>query len=280
MISLLLCLAGMSVLMPSCRDNDTGTGIVVEKTYDVADFDVLQVSTFMYVTLRHGDKAGVSIKADSAVMSMIDVSSRHGCLWLGVDDREGYAKLLNRYTRIDVEITYTSLKELMCTGAVKVTLADTLRCPELELSLRGASILTGAVEVENRLRLSVVGASSLQLSHLQAGLVDMEVRGASSLQLAYMQAERVEMEVTGASTVELGGRAHSAELAFMGSSVFKGETWKVDSLFISAIGASTATVYAVNALQADALGASTIRYVGMPDSLTESATGASRIQPL
>lgn len=259
-MGLLLVAAGISFGLGACRSGDAGTGIVIEKEYEVDDFNVLQVSTFMYVTLHKGEKAGVKIKADSAVMAMIDVSNRHGCLWLGVDDREGYAKLLNRHTRIDVDITYTDLKELMCTGAVKVTMLDTLRCPNLELSLRGASILTGAVEVENKLLLSVVGASSLQL--------------------AYLKADRVEMEVTGASSVELSGRAHSADLAFMGSSVFKGETWKVDSLFISAFGASTATVYAVDGLQAEAMGASTIRYVGVPDTLVEAATGASRIQPV
>lgn len=259
-LSLLLIGAGLSFGMSACRQNESGTGIIIEKEYEVDDFEVLQVSTFMYVTLRHGEKAGVKIKADSAVMSMIDVSNRHGCLWLGVDDRDGYAKLLNRYTRIDVEITYTDLKELMCTGAVKVTIEDTLRCPNLELSLRGASILTGAVEVEDKLLLSVVGSSSLQLAYLKAG--------------------RVDMEVTGASSVELNGRAHSAELAFMGASVFKGEAWKVDSLFISAFGASTATVYAVDDLRAEAMGASTIRYVGVPDTLVKSTTGASRIQPV
>ncbi len=260
MVSLLLAVAGIGFGMQACRQDGSGTGIIVEKEYEVEDFDVLQVSTFMYVTLRHGDRASVKVKADSAVMAMIDVSNRHGCLWIGVDDRDGYAKLLNRYTRIEVDIVYTDLKELMCTGAVKVTMADTLRCPDLELSLRGASILTGAVEGENKLLLSGGGASSLQL--------------------AYLRAARVEMEVTGASSVELSGRAHSAELAFMGSSVFKGETWKVDSLFISAFGASTATVYAVDGLRAEAMGASTIRYVGVPDTLVESATGASRIQPV
>lgn len=257
---LLLVAAGLGFGLSACRQQGSGTGLVLEKEYAVDDFNVLQVSTFMYVTLHKGDKAGVKIKADSAVLALIDVSNRHGCLWLGIDDRDSYSKLLNRHTRIDVDITYTDLKELMCTGAVKVTMLDTLRCPNLELSLRGASILTGAVDVEDKLLLSVVGASSLQL--------------------AYLKANRVEMEVTGASSVELSGRAHSAELAFMGSSVFKGETWKVDSLFISAFGASTATVYAVDGLQAEAMGASTIRYVGVPDTLVEAATGASRILPL
>ena len=259
MMSLCVLAAGVVFGFSACQSGGEGaaSGFIEERCYEVEDFDVLQFSTFMYVTLKHGDTPGVKIKADSTVLSMMDVSSRHGCLWVGVEDRENYIKLANRNRRIEVEVTYTNLKELMCTGAVKVTMKDTLHAEKLALLLRGASVLNGAVDVTGKLRVSVVGASSLELS--------------------YLRADNVDMEVTGASSVELNGDAASAKLAFMGSSVFKGANWKVDSLYISAFGASNAEVYAVGNLRAEAMGASTIYYVGMPDSLEESSTGASSI---
>lgn len=258
-VSLCLAAAGVAFGFSACRPGNegSGAGMMMEKTYEVENFDVLQFTTFMYVTLQHGDKQSVKIKADSTVLAMMDVSSRHGCLWIGVDDRENYAKLSNRNRKIEVEVTYTDLKELMCTGAVKVTMKDTLHAEKLNLLLRGASVLNGAVDVASKLRVSVVGASSLELS--------------------YLRADNVDMEVTGASSVELNGDAASAKLAFTGSSVFKGANWKVDSLYISAFGASNAEVNAVGNLRAEAMGASTIYYVGMPDTLEESSTGASNI---
>lgn len=236
-----------------------GTGVVVEQTYEVKDFEVLHLSSYMYVTLHHGDAPALTIKADEAVLPLLGVSSHRGRLWIGVDDEEGYDRMLNRNMRIDVDITYTDLKELMCTGAVMLTLADTLRSPDLEIALYGASVLSGAVAVEDHLNVTVVGASSLQLS--------------------YLEANRVESEVTGASSVELTGQARWAELAFVGSSMFKGEAWEVDSLTISVRGASTATVNACHGLWAEARGASKIFYLGEPDTLEMTTTGASRIQP-
>lgn len=252
--------------LSACRQHNVvgdgvnrGTGVVVEKTYEVKDFAELHLSSYMYVTLHHGDTAALTIKADEAVLPLLGVSSRRGRLWIGVDDEEGYSQLLNRNMRIDVDVTYTDLKELMCTGAVMLTLVDTLRSRDLEIALYGASVLSGAVAVEDRLQVTVVGASSLQL--------------------AYLDANRVESEVTGASSVELTGQAKLAELAFVGSSVFKGEAWEVDSLTVSVRGASIATVNATHGLWAEARGASKIFYIGEPDTLEMTTVGASIIQP-
>ncbi|MDE6515111.1 MAG: DUF2807 domain-containing protein [Bacteroidales bacterium] len=260
LVAAVLCF-GMSACQQRNGDGESvnrGTGVAVEQTYDVKDFDVLQLSSYMYVTLHHGDAPALTIKADEAVFPMLGVSSRRGRLWIGIDDEESYDQLQNRNMRIDVDITYTNLSELMCTGAVLLTLADTLRSPNLEIGLYGASVLNGAVAVENNLQVTVIGASSLQL--------------------AYLEANHVESEVTGASSVELTGQARWAELAFVGSSVFKGEAWEVDSLTVSVRGASTATVNARHGLWAEARGASKIFYLGEPDTLEMMTTGASRIQ--
>lgn len=122
------------------------------------------------------------------------------------------------------------------------------------------------------------GASTITaFDMLQATTFDVRADGASTVTLD-IDAQRLVVSAEGASTVELTGRADEIEATAEGASTLRLFDLAATDARVTAEGASTAEVSASASLDAEASGASTIRYDGSPDRVVEDSSGASSIE--
>ena len=107
----------------------------------------------------------------------------------------------------------------------------------------------------------------------------IELSGASSLR-GDIQSGDARMNLSGASNVELQGGAANLRVSASGASYAKLERFNVKTAVAGASGASRIEVNASDRLEADASGASRVRYVGKPEIVKRQASGASSIGEL
>jgi hypothetical protein len=151
------------------------------------------------------------------------------------------------------------LKPISSSTVSAMTLEAEVTMPELTgLELSGASdvSVTGFKSAE-ALSVEVSGASSLR-GDIEAGGVRFDVSGASDVKLSGAGGDLV-MDVSGAGTADLAD-------------------FQVGDASIEASGASSATVNVSGRLDAEASGASRIRYLGNPTLGRIESSGASTIE--
>ena len=105
-----------------------------------------------------------------------------------------------------------------------------------------------------------------------------EVSGASSGTLTNVKNETLSLDASGASKIKTDGEVKELIVDLSGASRLDAENLKADDVTVDASGASSATVVALNDLNAEASGASTIRYAGEPKNLKKDLSGASSIK--
>ncbi len=107
--------------------------------------------------------------------------------------------------------------------------------------------------------------------------MDIDVSGASRVEMDFT-ADKVFVDLSGASRLTLIGRGENLEGEMSGASSFDGRDFPVKEANIDASGASKASVVASSALQADASGASNIRYSGSVSQVRSSSSGAGSVR--
>lgn len=106
---------------------------------------------------------------------------------------------------------------------------------------------------------------------------DLELSGASSSTVD-VSARRINLDISGASSITLTGKAETMNGDISGATSFKAGDFEVASADLDISGASSARIYVTKSLQADASGASSVRYRGRPGSVNSSTSGASSVK--
>ena len=106
----------------------------------------------------------------------------------------------------------------------------------------------------------------------------VQVSGASRLS-GDIQAGDVRFDVSGAGRVTLSGSGEDAVIGASGASHMDLADFPVVDANVEASGASTVTVNASGRLDADASGASHVKYLGSPSLGTVDTSGGSSIEP-
>ena len=122
------------------------------------------------------------------------------------------------------------------------------------------------------------GASKANVARFSGvRMMDIEVSGASSVVMS-LSAPKVNFDISGASSLALSGNGDVLTGEVSGASSFKGRDFSSKTANIDASGASSAAVAASAAVNAEASGASTIRYSGGAKDVHASTSGASSIK--
>lgn len=167
----------------------------------------------------------------------------------------------NVIDRVRAEVSGDTLEIDLDGGVLRATLEAEVTVPAGALqavAARGASTISGS-------------------DRFQAATFDVAAEGASTVTLD-LDAQNLTVAAEGASTVELTGAAGALEARAEGASTLQLFDLRATEARVTAEGASTAEVQASASLEADASGASTIRYDGSPDNLVEDSSGASTIE--
>jgi hypothetical protein len=127
--------------------------------------------------------------------------------------------------------------------------------------------------------LDLSGATEGHISGFaSSGYIDVDVSGASEL-WGDIEAGDARIDASGASEVSLQGSAGDVIVSASGASTIDLSDFAVADANVEASGASKVTVNASGRLDADASGASDVRYLGNPTLGGIDTSGASSIRP-
>lgn len=142
----------------------------------------------------------------------------------------------------------------------------------LVVEVRGRTLV---LETERKIRPS----EGIRFTIVAPALAAVEASGASTLELAGYDGLALELSVSGASEARVSGRVDELEVHASGASEADLEDLVAAHVIASASGASELVLNATASLDADASGASDIRFLGDPAERDLAATGASEIEP-
>lgn len=108
---------------------------------------------------------------------------------------------------------------------------------------------------------------------------EMNIRttGASKAEII-ISAENLDIDLSGASKLTIKGSAAKQTIDISGASNYNGKECKSTNIDIGASGASKAILNCSNTLDAEASGASHVKYMSEPQKVTKSTSGASEVE--
>lgn len=134
------------------------------------------------------------------------------------------------------------------------------------------------VTVKDINRLEATGASDVKVSGtLRSDNMKLSLSGASDFE-GVVEAKNIQIQGSGASDIKISGSASHAKIEMSGASDFKGIDFKVDYCKAEVSGAGDMQITVNKELDAEASGASSIRYRGDATVKRMESNGASSIK--
>jgi hypothetical protein len=181
-----------SGLLIGCGGVLTGSGNVETKEYTFSDFNEVEISSAFEFDISQSGSYSINITADDNVFDKIEVTKEGDTLKIGLRTFTGLGPVT-----LKAEVTMPELYGLSVSGASHGTVSDFSSTEDLDLTVSGASKVTGDITT---------------------GDVDFNVSGASTVQLEG-SANNIAADVSGASRLNLGGFAvNNADITFSGAS--------------------------------------------------------------
>lgn len=173
-------------------DGMAGSGRLTTRTIDLSGVTSVVAEANFVVHLRMGNPAQAAVTTDDNLTDRVEATVTGNQLRLGI--KPGMSV---RNATLSADVTVGQLDRLATAGASRVTLAPELTSPALQLSIAGASTITGPVAV-GRVLATVSGAGNLALSGSVQDL-RFSAAGASRLPLADLTVRYLDATLSGAS---------------------------------------------------------------------------------
>lgn len=271
-----------------------GNGIITTESREVkTDFFGVQAQGFVNVYLIKGTSQHIEIVAEENLHEHIITKVKNGVLLLSTEGNIRTSK------EIRINVTYKELNTITSSGSTNVYVESELSDNKITLTASGASnIVTSSIYTEHtnikssgsanikinsfvnskNVNLDGSGASNINTQSIESVNLLLSTSGSSRINIKNTLANKTKATISGASRISLNGNTNTLEAIISGSSNLKAESYISNSANIQASGASTADVFVNEELFAKASGASTIRYTGTPERITEERSGVSNIK--
>jgi hypothetical protein len=225
----LLCL----LVLTSCdRLITPGSGSVVEREFQLADFDQVSIENAFRGTVQQGETFSVIVRIDDNLEQQLKVEQNGSQLTIGLDPQVATTR-----STLEYEIVTPALEAVNASGASVIQLSGFTSSENFSVEASGASRVEGDITTG-----------------------DMDATA------------------SGASTIRLNGSGNNLQADASGASTIDLENFIVNDVNANASGASRVNVNAGGQLDAEASGASTIRYSGNPILGTVREDGGSTVQ--
>ncbi len=254
----LLVLIAVSIvvaLFPGC--GITGSGEVLNVKKDFTNFSYVDVSSAFNFEIIRADTFGVVIKVDENLADYVEVSQTGQTLEIYLKPHHIFTDFTFGSRTLKAEITMPALYGLEISGASKGN-------------------VTG-FKSSGDLNLIISGASSLEMTDIEAGGINFEVSGASKAS-GNMVTSNAKFNVSGASRAELSGSAAGIILVVSGASRTDLTDFLLTNADVELSGASEATVNVKDRLDIIVSGASRLYFLGNPTLGNVEVTGASTVK--
>jgi hypothetical protein len=281
-VSTMLLLTGCSAIF-----HTSGTGQIVEKTYDFKDFTNVEISNAYQYEITQSDNYSVVVSTPESLVDHLDIHISGNTLYIGMKF------VLFSSSNLKITITMPQLINLSVTGACDGTATGFDSNSNLEIYLSGASRLdanfkagitkldiSGDSRITGNLtaadtEIILSGASDLNMT-MQTGNTVITASGSSDIR-GSLQAADCQFNLSGASTCNISGAAGKTIIAASGASDFISSGFTVQTADVKLTGASDASIRVNGTMNVDISGASTLNYSGNPTIGKIDISGASKM---
>lgn len=156
--------------------NEPQRGDSTTKTFDVADFNAIEVSGIASIHFTQGNEFKVRAAGTPTLMEHLSVKVKDGVLTIDYTNETSHDITLNGPAFVNVYVTAPDLQKVEMEGATR---------------FYASSIST------NTMSMDISGATLLSIGRLKANSVESEISGAGNLNLS-VEAETCDLECTGA----------------------------------------------------------------------------------
>jgi hypothetical protein len=240
--AVLLAAVGLSAV--ACDDllsgeSITGSGQLVEETYDLADFTNVDVSHAFDAAIARSDDFTVVVTVDDNILKNVDVRLDGDTLHIGMKGNDSY-----RNVTMEAAITLPAVSHLKLSGASSATL--------------------GSFSSNEPLKIELEGASRVDCSDMMSESAVFDLEGASRADCRDVTTDETEVALQGASSLSLTGAGGNADVWGKGASRADLRGFPVTNAKVKLEGASNASINTDGVLDVDLAGSSDVRYVGEP----------------
>jgi len=178
-----------------------GSGNLETEEYAFTNFTKVEISSAFEFEIEQSSSYNISVTADDNVIDYVQVSQVGQTLKI----RLGTLRLLGS-TTLRASVTMPQLHGLTVSGASRGTVSDFSSTEDLDITVSGASRVTGDITAGN-VEFDISGASTIQLEGSANDMV-ASVSGASHFNLDDFIVNNADVNFSGASsgTVNLNGR--------------------------------------------------------------------------
>ena len=200
--SILIILFAINIAFTSCKKNDinvvpSANVTSVEKAF--SDFNALDISDIFKVHVTFSEtEESIVIEANENLQSYIYVSSHGSSINIELDKKLNIRK---SGATLNVYITMRDLAYINGEGAVEISLLNEATLNEFEVSLGGASSLSGNITA-SRITADLDGSSNISLSG-HADVLVFDANGASNMEGYDFETNNLEADLNGASNLHL-----------------------------------------------------------------------------
>lgn len=170
-------------------------------TFDIQDFDEIEVRGIYNVFVTQGDTYAIEVKGSERFKKDVLIKKYGDVLEIDMSGKKwDMFKDFDDDLRLDVFVTMPALSKLSSKGLCYYEVKD-FEVDDLEIDLGGASSAEMNIRADE-LRVYLNGASSMELEG-RAAYLEAEVSGASSLEAYDLKAKTVEVSASGASNAKV-----------------------------------------------------------------------------
>ena len=210
------------------KEKTLSTNDVRTETREVSDFDRVALAGFGQLVITQGDQESLAIEAPQDMLGRIQTKVEDGQLTIGF----------------------------------KRTWMDWID-DVLTVGLSGKPVRYN-LTVKRLSNLLIMGAARVQVTGLKTEQLTVELRGTGEIRIASLDAEHLDVRLPGAGAVRATGRATEQTLTINGAAAYEAGDLKSQRVKATLHGVGSATVWAVEELDATIRGVGEVSYYGSP----------------
>lgn len=174
-----------------------GNGIITTRTVETKQYDIIEVSGPIAVTLVKGKEGILEITAESNVQERVVAESDGTTLIISLKNNTS----LSNTQQIKVSVPFKELSAISVRGSGSVKGADRIRASALSLFLSGSGEMELEVDADN-LAAELSGSGEIELSG-KVSYADLKSTGSGKVDCEDLVSENAEINISGSSDVKI-----------------------------------------------------------------------------
>lgn len=210
---------------------------------EVSDFNQVTLTGFGELIITQGEKESLTIEASQEILDRIETKVEDGKLIIGF-----------RWSWTDW------IGDILNTGFTGMRV-------KYDLTMRRLNSL------------AVLGAARVQVAEIETDHLELELRGAGEVNFESLNAEQLRVDLPGAGKIGVAGRVTEQKVTISGAGSYEAPKLESQKVVAKLQGLGSATVWAVEELDATIRGVGRVSYYGSP-IVRKEITGPGTITSL